>query len=288
MPRRSAFSSRLAVAAVLALALVGCGSGPDDASGEPVATGVGPQPGPSGELAPASPPAPTSGPATPEATGPTAGPTVEPTATPTASRTAGPRPTATPSVSAAQWLRRARTAAEAAGSYQVRGDTDVGGSQVSISLSVAWDRAQGSVTIDGRKSKLTRIGDTVYLKPDPEFLPLLDIDKSKAKSLEKKWVSAPLGDERLPTVLALMDPETSLSVRSPRIAGQQDVRARPTIVISGDDASSSLFVALSGKPLPQAIAPPGAQTPVTVYNYGTKGVTAEAPKGSKVVRLSSL
>ncbi|NHC45245.1 hypothetical protein [Motilibacter aurantiacus] len=280
MLRPSAPATRLVLAsAAAALVLSGCGGEPDDAADRAFAAAqVGPTTAattapPSSPVA--SPPLTPTAPATPHAGG-----------TPRTTGPATPRPAKGPT--AAQWLSRARAAVQDVGSYQIKGDGYVGSVGYSVSFSAGWDRAQGSVTVDGRKSKVVRIGRTVYFKPEPEFLPLLGIDASKAEALEKKWVSAPVGDERIPVVLDLLDPASSLTVASPKVVARQAYRGVETVEIAGTPASPRVLVAAAGKPLPKAIAPAGGDNPIMVYNYGTGGVTAEAPKGNKVVELSSL
>jgi hypothetical protein len=203
------------------------------------------------------------------------------------------RPVAVPStppvdsLPAPQIVAQAQRALAQAASVHVTGTFSQQGKTVQFDMRIAeGKKATGSVTTDGVRVDLRRLGDRLYVKGDDKFLAALG---EKAIATKGRWLVAPVAqaDKGLANLSDLAQFASTLSPGS-GVLTKETVRK-----LGGRDAVSvrsatgaRLYVADTGNPVPLRIERLGAAT--GFIDYGDYDAPVDVTAPSPTVDLVSV
>lgn len=183
-------------------------------------------------------------------------------------------------------LADARAAATAASSAHVSGNIVTGGTPISVDLTMARGKgAKGSMSTNGLRFDLVRIGDTAYIRGSDEFWQHF-AGGAIAQLLHGKWIKASVVRGRFRSIAPLTD----LGLLLARVAsshgklandGKTAYKGRQVVAIRDTSDGSRLFVAATGKPYPVAIVGgrKGQSGTITFGKWG-EPVALTAPQGA--------
>lgn len=189
-------------------------------------------------------------------------------------------------------LADARAAATRASSAHVSGSIRSSGTPITLDLSTARGRgAKGSMSTNGLKFDLVRIGDTLYIRGSDAFYTHF-AGAAVAQLLHNKWLKAPATKGRLRSLAPL----TSLSALFAGVSshhgklvndGNRTYKGQEVVAIQDTSDNSRLYVAATGKPYPVAIVG-GKKDQSGAITFGdwNKPVSLSAPSGA--IDISSL
>ena len=160
---------------------------------------------------------------------------------------------------AARVLADAKAAATNASSAHVSGSLKSDGTPITLDLSMARGKgATGSMSTNGLKFDLVRIGDTLYIRGSDAFLKRF-AGTAVAQLLHNRWLKAPATRGRLSSLAPLTSISGLFSVISSHHGtlandGQTTYNGAKVIAIRDTSDNSKLYVAATGKPYPVALA----------------------------------
>lgn len=189
-----------------------------------------------------------------------------------------------------QILADARRAARDAGSFRVKGTIDDAGQAIRLDLHVGRDGGTGSMTVQGSKIDVIRIGDTVYLRTGSAFYEKVGAGKSVGQLLAGKWLKAPATSASFRDLARLTDVDRFMTLAldpggTVTKGDETTVDGQKTIELKSSKGGS-LFVATTGKPYPVQLHGGDTTTGKVVFSDWGAKVDAKAPKGA--VDLSAL
>ena len=157
------------------------------------------------------------------------------------------------SKSPAQVLKDAQAAAASASSSHVAGNIDSAGDKISLDLSMARGKgAKGSMSTNGAKFDLVRVGDNIYIRGSDAFWKKT-AGALAAQLLDGKWLKAPATTGRF----ASLAPLTSVAALVGKVSsnhdklkndGQVTYRGRQAVQLRDTSDNSKFYVAATGKP----------------------------------------
>jgi hypothetical protein len=159
---------------------------------------------------------------------------------------------------AARVLADAKAAATSARTAHVSGHIAVGGTAITLDLDMVRGKgAKGSMSTNGLRFDLVRIGDTAYVHGSDEFYRHF-AGALIAQLIHGRWIKASIVQGRFSPVAPL----TSMSQLFATIgashgklvnAGKATYEGRPAVAIRDPRDKSKLYVAATGKPYPVAL-----------------------------------
>jgi len=179
-------------------------------------------------------------------------------------------------------LADAQQAALAADSVRIVGSVHNARETISLDLSVAQGSGGGTITLDGSKVDVIRVGDTAYIRAGADLYQRFGAGAAAARRLAGKWVKVPTTTQKFAQLVSLVDLYSFLT-QSLNTNGKVTKGAVKTV--DGQEAielksahGGSLYVATSGKPYPieftSRVAPAGT---VSLSDWGSaKAPTAPA------------
>lgn len=188
------------------------------------------------------------------------------------------------SKSASAILADARQAALAADSVRISGTIRESGQTIALDLSVTKTGGGGTMTIQGSKVDVIRVGDTAYIRAGADFYSKVGAGAAAGKLLAGKWLKLPtstpnfaqlieLTDLRAFAAQALKAPGTLTKGAEKTVDGQEAIELKSS-------KGGSLFVATKGKPYPVEFVRGGASSgTVTLSDWGAAKAPT-APKGA--------
>jgi hypothetical protein len=187
---------------------------------------------------------------------------------------------------AAQVLADAKAAATKATSAHVSGSIKSNGTPIVLDLTTARGKgATGSMSTNGLKFDLVRIGDTLYIRGSDEFYKHF-AGAGLAQLLHGKWLKASATSGRLKSLAPLTSLGAlfaSISAHHGKLAndGKTTYNGQDVVEIRDTSDNSKLYVAATGKPYPVAIVAgkKGESGAITFDNWN-KGVSLSAPSGA--------
>ena len=183
-------------------------------------------------------------------------------------------------------LADANAAATNASSAHVSGTIQSNGTPITLDLSTAKAKgAKGSMSTNGLKFDVIRIGDTLYIRGSDEFLKHF-AGPAVAQLLHDKWLKASATHGRLKTLAPL----TSLGALFAGISsqhgelvndGKTTYKGTDAVVIRDMSDNSKLYVAATGKPYPVAlVGGKKGQSGTITFDDWNKSVSLSAPSGA--------
>ena len=187
---------------------------------------------------------------------------------------------------AAQVLADAKAAATNASSAHVSGSIQSDGTPISLDLTTARGKgAKGSMSTNGLKFDLVRIGDTLYIRGSDEFLKHF-AGGAVAQLLHDKWLKASATHGRLKSLAPLTNLGAlfaGVSAQHGKLVndGKSTYKGTDVVVIRDTSDNSKLYVAATGKPYPVAIVggKQGESGTITFDDWN-KSVSLSAPDGA--------
>ena len=183
-------------------------------------------------------------------------------------------------------LADANAAAASANSAHVSGSLESGGTPITLDLSTVRGKgAKGSMSTNGLKFDLVRIGDTLYIRGSDAFYKRF-AGAAVAQLLHDKWLKAPATRGRLRSLAPLTSLRGLFSVVSShhgKLAndGTTKYQGDSVVVLRDTSDNSKLYVAATGKPYPVAIVGgKKGQSGTITFDDWNKPVSLTAPSGA--------
>lgn len=222
------------------------------------------------------------------------------TSTPSAPASSTSTPTATSALAgltADQVLEKAKAAAQAAKSVRVKGEISQQGQKIDIDLKLTGiARGSGTLTLDGGRIDIVRIGNVIYFKADEKTLSqtVAQGDAKLIKLIAGRYIKASITTPGFQNFAGLLDlVEFEKGVLSPdgkisRTAGKS-VGGVPTVGLKDNDAADGgvLYVSDRGKPYPLQIEPATGPGVVTMSDWDAD-VTITPPPAGEVIDAKNL
>jgi hypothetical protein len=165
-------------------------------------------------------------------------------------------------------LADARQAALAADSVRIVGAVHNAKEQISLDLSLAKGSGGGTMTLDGSKVDIIRVGNTAYIRAGADFYRRFGAGAAAGRLVAGKWVKVPTTTQNFAQVVSLTDLYSFLT-QSLNTSGKvtkgavKTVDGQKTIELRSAHGGS-LYIATSGKPYPieftSRVAPAGTVT----------------------------
>jgi hypothetical protein len=178
-------------------------------------------------------------------------------------------------------LADARQAALAADSVRIVGTVRNAGQVISLDLSVARGSGGGTMTLNGSKVDVTRVGHTMYMRAGAEFYGRFGAATAAGRLLAGKWVKVPTTTQNFAQLVLLTDLYGFLT-QALHTNGKVTKGAVKTVV--GQNAielrsahGGSLYVATSGKPYPIEFASPVAPAGILTLSEWNSAKAPTAP-----------
>ena len=186
---------------------------------------------------------------------------------------------------APQVLADANAAATKASSAHVSGSIRSDGTPITLDLSTARGKgAKGSMSTNGLKFDLVRIGDTLYIRGSDEFLKRFA--GPAATLLHGKWLKASATHGRLKSLAPLTNLGAlfaGISSQHGKLVndGKSTYKGTDVVVIRDTSDNSKLYVAATGKPYPVALSGGKKDQSGTItFDDWNKSVSLSAPSGA--------
>ena len=183
-------------------------------------------------------------------------------------------------------LADAKAAATSAGSSHVSGEIRSNGTPITLDLSMARGKgAKGSMSTNGLKFDLVRIGDTLYIRGSDAFYQRF-AGAAVAQLLHDKWIKASATQGRLRSLAPLTSLAAlfaGISSRHGKLVndGKTSYKGDEAVVIRDKSDNSKLYVAATGKPYPLAIVGgKKGQSGTIAFDDWNKPVSLSAPQGA--------
>jgi hypothetical protein len=177
----------------------------------------------------------------------------------------------------------AKSAAVSASSVHVSGNVASNGTPITLDLSMAGAKgAKGSMSTNGLKFDLVRIGDTAYIRGSDAFYQ--HFAGSVAQLLHGKWLKSSIVSGRFRslaplTSIRLLFAEVSSHHGKLVNAGKTTYKGENVVAIRDTSDNSKLYVATTGKPYPVAIVGgKKSQSGTIAFGDWNGSVSLTAPK----------
>lgn len=187
------------------------------------------------------------------------------------------------SKTAAQVLADAKAAATSASSAHVSGSIKSNGTPTTLDLTTARNKgAKGSMSTNGLRFDLVRVGDTLYIRGSDEFYKHF-AGSAVAQLLHGKWLKAPATHGQLESIAPLTSISAlfaGISSQHGKLAneGKTSYKGQDVVAIRDTSDGSRLYVAATGKPYPVAVVG-GKENQSGTITFGdwNKSVSLSAP-----------
>jgi hypothetical protein len=197
------------------------------------------------------------------------------------------KPNGEASKPAARVLADANAAAKSASSAHVSGNITSNGTPIVLDLTTARGKgAKGSMSTNGLKFDLVRVGDTLYVRGSDAFYKHF-AGAAIAQLLHDKWLKGSATHGRLRSLAPLTSLGalfSGISAHHGKLANDGKTTYKGTDVVAIRDTSdgSKLYVAATGKPYPVAIVGGNkkGETGAIAFDDWNKGVSLSTPSGA--------
>jgi hypothetical protein len=180
-------------------------------------------------------------------------------------------------------LADAEAAATNASSAHISGNITSGGAPITVDLTTARGKGgKGSMSTNGLKFDLVRIGDTVYVRGTDAFYKHF-AGAAVAQLLHNKWLKGSATHGRLKSLAELTNLRTlfaRINVDPAKIVndGKATYKGQQVVALRSPGDNSKLYVAATGKPYPVAIVGnKQGQSGAVTFDDWNKSVSLSAP-----------
>ncbi len=180
-------------------------------------------------------------------------------------------------------LADAKAAATSASSAHISGSITSGGTPITVDLTTARGKGgKGSMSTNGLKFDLVRVGDTVYVRGSDAFYKHF-AGAAVAQLLHNKWLKGSATHGRLKSLAELTNLRAlfaGISSHHGKLTndGKTTYKGQEVVAIRDASDNSKLYVAATGKPYPVAIVGnKKGQSGAVTFDDWNKSVSLSAP-----------
>lgn len=181
-------------------------------------------------------------------------------------------------------LADAKAAATKASSAHVSGNVESDAGPITLDLSTTRGKgAKGSMSTNGLKFDLIRIGDALYIRGSDSFYAHF-AGATAAKLLHGKWLKGSATKSRLSSLVPLTNIDAlfaKMATGHGKLAndGKKTYKGQQVVVLRDTSDGSKLLVAATGKPYPIAITGGNkGQSGTITFDKWNESVSLTAPK----------
>jgi hypothetical protein len=181
-------------------------------------------------------------------------------------------------------LTSARIALRNAKTVRLTGNVTNGKEKITLDLELVGANSMGTLSVGDADVQLIKIGSTVYVKGDPDFLAQYAKGKTAAdktaavKALNGKWLKAAATSDfdefSIDGFADQLKPSSDVTVNAQ--TKQSTENGKPVVVLSQSDGST-LSVANTGDPFPLTLNGKGDSPGLLTFSDYNKNVTITAP-----------
>jgi hypothetical protein len=178
-----------------------------------------------------------------------------------------------------QALTSARVALRNAQSVHLTGTVKSDGQNITVDLELVGANSQGTLTVDNNDVQLIKLGETVYIKGDPDFLTKYANGNAAAvKALNGKWLkTASTSDFDAFSIDGFADQlKAGSDVKVNSKTTQATEGGQPVVVLTQTDGST-LSIANTGTPYPLSLHGKTASEGQLTFSDYNKPITVTAP-----------
>jgi hypothetical protein len=193
-------------------------------------------------------------------------------------------------LSAARILERASKASSAAPSVRLRGTFREDGKTFAIDLRLAGNRAAaGSITVEGQRLGLVRLGSTAYIRGDDRFWKSVG-GQDAVRMFHGKYLKTPADSKEFTDLMSFTLP-SKVFTELLRTGGavtkgeRARVNGRPAITLL-DGAGGKIYVATEGQPQILRISTGVRDEALDFLDYGKK-FTVQRPPSRHVIDVGA-
>ncbi|MFL6239549.1 MAG: hypothetical protein ACJ735_08705 [Actinomycetes bacterium] len=169
------------------------------------------------------------------------------------------------------------------GSFHVAGSGKSGGSGLGVDLNIDAKKnaAVGSLTVNGQRLDLVRIGSAIYIKAPAAFFQAQGAPAAAATAFDNKWLKSTTSSKSfsdlsdVTTVDGFLKPDGPITKGSASTLHGKKVLA--LVDSKGTSDEGTLYVQTTGDPLPVQIVSGGSDSGTLVFDKFGETVTATAP-----------
>jgi hypothetical protein len=188
-------------------------------------------------------------------------------------------------------LTSARVALRDAKSVHLAGTVRNSGQIIRLDLTLVGSDSQGTLTINNNDVQLIKVGDTVFIKGDQDFLKQYTSGNAAVlDQLNGKWLKTPSTSDfdlfSIDGFANLLKGGTGSSTVNAQVT-QSTLNGKPIVVIAQSDGSK-LSVANTGPPFPLVIDAKGDSGGQLTFGNYNAGASITAPDSSNVLDVSTL
>jgi hypothetical protein len=182
--------------------------------------------------------------------------------------------------SAGQILRDVRAAVTKASSVHLSGDVQ-GTTTVGLDLYLAAKGGRGTVSTNGLRIRVTRIGNAAYLSSSNAFYRQFT-NAAGMHLLQGRWLKVPVSNARFGAFGDLTDMQALLAtILQPKgavvKAGTQTLHGIAVIGLRDSTGGGTLYIAATGPPFPVELVQSGAHHGVVTFDHWGGPVVLRAP-----------
>lgn len=190
-------------------------------------------------------------------------------------------------LSAQDALAKVKAALTKVTTVHVTGHISLGGKDMSLDLRDKSTGGTGTLQVAGGRIDLVRDNDVVYLKGDSTALQATGASSAQAALVAGKWIKASAGTSGgFGALGSLLDSQalfTNITTPTGTVSkGKRTTvngKKAYTLVDKATDGNGTLYIALTGQPLPLRIDQPGPSGGALSFAYG-EAVNVNPPSGA--------
>jgi hypothetical protein len=188
---------------------------------------------------------------------------------------------------------KAMTALGSAKSFSLKGDINTEGKTIGLDVKVSGSDVLGTMTIDGGKVELLRVGGQMYIRPDEKFWTQnagADAGATMVQLMGDRWAKLSSKDAdfqeffQIAEPAELLKPEGALSKGATKTIGGVEAIG---IVEAGSDGGT-MYVATTGEPYPLLLEGPPGEGQIAFGDFGGAFDEIKPPAAADVVDLDKL
>lgn len=190
-------------------------------------------------------------------------------------------------------LDKAVAALASAKSFSLKGDITTDGQQIGLDVKVSGSDVLGTMTLDGAKVELLRVGGQMYIRPDEKFWTQnagADAGVTMAQLMGDRWAKLSSKDAQFQEFFQIAEPAEILKPEGAVTkGGTKKVNGVDAIgIVEAGSDGGTLYVATTGEPYPLLLEGPAGQGQITLADFGATFDDIKPPAAADVVDLDKL
>ncbi len=177
-------------------------------------------------------------------------------------------------------------------SFTLKGDITTDSQKIGLDVKVSGSDVLGTMTLDGARVELLRVGGQMFIRPDEKFWTQTvgDAGATMVQLMGDKWAKLSSKDAdfqeffQIAEPAELLKPEGTLSKGATKTVNGVEAIG---IVEAGADGGT-LYVATTGEPYPVLVEGPAGQGQLAFGDFGATFDDIKAPAAADVIDLDKL